>query len=236
VPTRGLLCDAAGTLFAPARPVAATYAEVVAEFGPRIAPARIDAAFAEVFENAPPMAFPAARASEIPGLERDWWRNVVRQVLVRAAPQKMPRDFEACFDSLFAHFSLPASWRLLPGAAAALAAVRAQGVRVGIASNFDLRIHDILTGLGIADAFEAVVLPGEVRTTKPDPRFFRHALVRLGVTAGETLFLGDDLERDLAGARAVGITAIHAPSLATLGELPERVAEIDATRRERTAK
>ena len=120
MPIRGLLCDAAGTLFAPARPVSATYAEVVARFGPRIARPHLDAAFTEVFENAPPMAFPAARASEIPGLERDWWRDLVRQVLLRAAPQGMPRDFEACFDALFAHFSLPASWRLLPGAAAAL--------------------------------------------------------------------------------------------------------------------
>ena len=234
MPPRGLLCDAAGTLFAPAHPVAATYAEVVAEYGPRIAPARIHAAFAEVFENAPPMAFPAARASEIPGLEREWWRNVVRQVLARTAPPDTPLDFEACFDALFAHFSRPASWRLLPGAAQALAEIRARGVRVGIASNFDLLIHDILTGLGIADLFEAVVLPAEVRTTKPDPRFFRQALVRLGVTAGETLFLGDDLERDLAGARAVGITAVHAPSLATLSDLPNRVARVDATRRERT--
>ena len=208
---------------------------MIAEYGPRIAPARIDASFAKVFENAPPMAFPSARSSEIPGLERDWWRNVVRQVLARAAPRQTPLDFEACFYALFAHFSRPASWRLLPGAAQALVEIRAQGVRVGIASNFDLRIHDILTGLGISDFFEAVVLPAEVRATRPDPRFFRHALVRLGVTAGETLFLGDDLERDLDGARAVGITAVHAPSLATLSDLPNWVARVEATRRERTA-
>ena len=183
MPIRGLLCDAAGTLFAPAQPVATTYAEVVAQFGPRIARPRLDTAFTEVFENAPPMAFPAASASEIPGLERDWWRDIVRQVLVRAAPKGLPRNFEACFDALFTHFSLPASWRLAPEAAAALATLRAQGLRMGIASNFDLRIHDILTGLGIADAFEVIVLPSEVRSMKPDPRFFRHALVRLGLTA-----------------------------------------------------
>lgn len=233
---RALLCDAAGTLFAPARPVARTYAEVMARYGTRIPPAGIAQAFAEIFENAPPMAFPDAHASEIPGLERDWWRSVVRQVFTRASPHEVPREFEACFASLFDHFSRPSSWRLRAGAAEALEGFRARGVMLGIASNFDLRIHAILSGLGIADRFQVVVLPAEVRTTKPDPRFFLHALERLGVVAQEAVFLGDDLERDLAGARAVGMHAVYAPGLATLCDLPDWIEHLAEPDRERRAK
>ena len=232
---RALLCDAAGTLFAPARPVAETYAAVISRHGLRIPPGDIEGAFAEAFANAPLMAFPGVPAREIPALERDWWRNLVESVLCRASAQGMPRDFEACFDALFEYFSQPSSWRLLPGAAVTLETFSAHDVRLGIASNFDLRIHDILTGLGIAKHFQAVVLPAETRTCKPDPRFFRHALAKLGVAAAEAVFLGDDLERDLAGARAVGMHTVHAPGLATLLDLQDVIGDLPESHDQRSS-
>lgn len=182
------------------------------------------------------MAFPKAPAAEIPSLERGWWRGIVEQVLSRASPRREPRDFEACFDALFAYFARPTSWRLLPGTTEVLGAFRARGVRLGIASNFDLRIHEILSGLGIAAHFQAVILPAQVRCTKPDPLFFRYALEQLDSTATETVFLGDDLERDLAGARAAGMQAVHAPSLATLSDLPNLIAGLAEVSPERSMK
>ena len=233
---RAVLCDAAGTLFAPACPIADTYVEISARHGAQISRSGITRAFAEVFENAPPMAFPAAQASEIPALEREWWRNIVRQVLTRAAPDDLPGDFDACFAHLFDFFSRASSWRLMDGAPDALDALKARGLRLAIASNFDLRIHSLLSGLRIADRFETVVLPADTRTTKPDPRFFRHALERLGTVAEETIFLGDDRRRDLAGAQAVGMPTVYAPGLATLRDLPNLIEELGETGCDRSIK
>ena len=44
--------------------------------------------------------------------------------------------------------------------------------------------------------------------TKPDPRIFHMALVKLGCPAGESVMIGDAWDTDIAGARAAGIRPI----------------------------
>lgn len=55
------------------------------------------------------------------------------------------------------------------------------------------------------DAFEVVLISGEVGWDKPDPRVFRAALAALGVAPGAAMMVGDDPVRDIAGAAAMGI-------------------------------
>lgn len=56
--------------------------------------------------------------------------------------------------------------------------------------------------------FDVIVFSSEVGVCKPDPKIFQRALAQLGVEASETLFL-DDRERNVNGAEALGIHAIH---------------------------
>lgn len=58
------------------------------------------------------------------------------------------------------------------------------------------------------DLFDEVVYSCDVGLRKPNPAIYYHALVRLGVEPHEALFL-DDFEAMVAGARAVGMHAIH---------------------------
>lgn len=57
---------------------------------------------------------------------------------------------------------------------------------------------------GIADLFDFVIVSAEVKLVKPDPAIFRLALDRAGVVAKDALMI-DDVEKNLVGARAVGI-------------------------------
>ena len=72
--------DAAGTLFAPAEPVAVTYARVAADHRIPLDAARLGARFRAALASAPPLAFgpldEAARAAH----ERGWWCRLVRRV------------------------------------------------------------------------------------------------------------------------------------------------------------
>jgi putative hydrolase of the HAD superfamily len=60
----------------------------------------------------------------------------------------------------------------------------------------------------IASAFDDLVISAEIGITKPDPRIYQVALTRLDVTAEEAVFV-DDFEKNVNGARAVGMHAIH---------------------------
>ncbi|WP_067709376.1 HAD family hydrolase [Nocardia yamanashiensis] len=60
---------------------------------------------------------------------------------------------------------------------------------------------------GFEDLVDDIVYSHEVGMAKPDPRIYLLACQRLGVDAGETVFV-DDSEMAVTGAESVGITAI----------------------------
>jgi HAD superfamily hydrolase (TIGR01509 family) len=71
-----------------------------------------------------------------------------------------------------------------------------------------------LVQTGIADRFDVIVDSETVGVGKPSPVMFNVALLELGVTPGDTAMVGNDLGRDVAGARAAGVRPIwvHRPA------------------------
>jgi len=223
MPLRAVLFDAVGTLIETREPVGDTYARFAAQYGAPVSPWRLGEAFARAMAAAPALAFPAAAPEEIAGLERDWWRERVRATFLSADSAVRPKDFEACFEHLFRHFGSAAAWRLRDGARETLEALRARALRLAVVSNFDQRLRPLLAELGVAEHFEQMVLPSDCGVEKPDPGIFVHALRALDVAPGEALFVGDDAERDIAGAEALGLHAIDIHTLATLDELASQM-------------
>jgi putative hydrolase of the HAD superfamily len=92
-----------------------------------------------------------------------------------------------------------------PDVAPALTELRAAGIKLVIASNWDCSLPDWLEPLGLLELVDAVVTSADVGAAKPDPALFLRALEQAGVASGETIHVGDSLENDVAGARAAGI-------------------------------
>ncbi len=216
---RAVLFDAAGTLLEPREPVGEVYARLARDYGVALSAWLVGDAFRRIFAQAEPMVFPEARPEEIPTLERDWWQRIVRATFLAADSTKRFSDFDAFFERLWARFAAPDSWLLRPGSHELLARLRRRGLLTGVVSNFDRRLPKILEGLDLAAQLDAIVLPSDARAAKPDRRIFALALERIGVAASEALFVGDDAQRDLEGARAAGLQAVDATSLATLNDL-----------------
>jgi FMN phosphatase YigB (HAD superfamily) len=76
-----------------------------------------------------------------------------------------------------------------------------------------LRAH--LTDRGLLGYFDHWSFSDEVGVYKPDPAIFRHALAGLSQAAGrdiapaEAAHVGDLRRTDIAGARAMGMTAVR---------------------------
>jgi putative hydrolase of the HAD superfamily len=62
--------------------------------------------------------------------------------------------------------------------------------------------------VGLTDYFDPIVVSGDHGFRKPDPRLFGYALEGLGVSAAETVYVGNDMFRDIYGARQVGMRTI----------------------------
>ena len=93
----------------------------------------------------------------------------------------------------------------IEGAADCLTALRDNGVRVGVVSNADGRVEKALHRAGLADLLEIIVDSGVVGVAKPNPAIFTHALEPLGLTPGETWYLGDTVSYDMVAADAAGL-------------------------------
>lgn len=210
---RAVLFDAAGTLIRLAEPVGETYARLARPFRLDLEPSRLQAAFVDSFRSMPAMVFVGDSPERIEESERAWWRDLVVRTIVAVTNQPGWDRFDDYFDVLFRYFAVADAWCVVSGGRELLSELRRRDVRTAIVSNFDHRLHGLLEGLQLQPLLDAVVLPSDAGAAKPDPRIFQLALRRVGVSSGEALFVGDDPDEDLAGARAVGLTAVDVGSL-----------------------
>ena len=98
--------------------------------------------------------------------------------------------------------------RAIAGAAALLGAVK-RHVPIAIVSNNILdEQQEKLRFCGLDQFVDELVVSAEVGVSKPDPEIFRVAINRLGVSAQQTVMVGDSWAADVEGARAAGIRAI----------------------------
>lgn len=97
---------------------------------------------------------------------------------------------------------------LFPDVVPALDALAAAGVALGVVSNWDHALPEVLERLGIAGRFAVVATSAGVGAAKPDPAIFHHALAALGVPAGRALHCGDLPQADCAGAARAGVRAV----------------------------
>ena len=88
--------------------------------------------------------------------------------------------------------------------------LRDAGFKLAIVSNWDTPLDPLTERLGIAHYFDVIVASHDslIRSSKPDPYIFNYTLATVGVSAEETIYVGDTYETDIVGARNAGIRPI----------------------------
>ncbi len=97
------------------------------------------------------------------------------------------------------------------GVTSVLKKLRSKGFKIGVVTDANsLKAWMRLTRAGLADFFEFVITSDVAGFKKPHEMPFRLALKRLGVKPEEVLFVGDRLDKDIAGANKVGFSTVLA--------------------------
>lgn len=82
--------------------------------------------------------------------------------------------------------------------------------RLHIVTNGFQEIQDKkLRNSGIARYFDQVINSEMAGAKKPDPLIFRLALSRANAVAERSIMIGDSIEADILGAKAVGLNVLH---------------------------
>jgi len=110
--------------------------------------------------------------------------------------------------TLATSMGISANWdRKRPGTREALQRI-GQRRRIGIISNADGKIGNVLEACEIADCFLTVTDSGLVGSEKPDRKIFEAALTAMGAQAQDSLYVGDIYCVDYVGAKQAGMQAI----------------------------
>jgi putative hydrolase of the HAD superfamily len=97
----------------------------------------------------------------------------------------------------------------MPGVHEALAGLGARGLYLGVVSNADDdHLGAVLRRNGLDVLVDDWTSSEEADSCKPHPRIYEYALAKAKRTPAETLFVGDSLQHDVAGARRVGMRAV----------------------------
>jgi HAD superfamily hydrolase (TIGR01549 family) len=101
--------------------------------------------------------------------------------------------------------------KLYPGVIETLRRLKERGYRLGSVTNRGLGdepFREEMRHHGLLDLFEVLSISCEVGYLKPHRHIFDHALEALRVKPEETMMVGDSLRADVAGSKALGMTAV----------------------------
>ena len=197
-PLECVLFDAGDTLLAPTPSFQGRFVAVAAEHGLPLEEAAVDAAIAAAVRAA---AWPEDWTD--PATQREFWMGFYRDVLA-----SLGHTGEELAEALFAAFSDPAGYQLFDDVRPALEELAGRGITLGVVSNFEPWLADILALQEIDHLFATVAISGVLGVAKPDPRIFEAALAEAGAGPAATVHVGDQPANDVVAARAVGITPV----------------------------
>ncbi len=148
-----------------------------------------------------------------------WFEAFVRRIF-HAELGLPPSSLPSLTAELFARFEDPRTFALHPGARELLEALRARGLVVGIVSNWSARLPRVLRAVEIDRSIDFFLCSALERMEKPDPAIFHAALARAGARPDQALHAGDHPEKDVRGARAVGLEAVLVDHGGAAGAIP----------------
>nr|WP_325197052.1 HAD hydrolase-like protein [uncultured Oscillibacter sp.] len=104
------------------------------------------------------------------------------------------------------------SAELIDGAREELVDLKEHGFRVAmVADGMVESFNNIVEQHGLEPYFETRVISEAIHSQKPDAKMFRTTMERMGLTEGDLpriVMIGNNLERDIAGANRMGICSV----------------------------
>ena len=107
-----------------------------------------------------------------------------------------------------------------------LAELRAHGLKIGLVSNTGRNLDEFVAHHGLE--VDAAVSSGAHGKTKPHPTIFLSALKRLVVEPADAVMIGDSIEDDVEGAKAVGMRGFLLDRENRYPEVEEKLTDLRA--------
>jgi putative hydrolase of the HAD superfamily len=143
---------------------------------------------------------------------------VFEEILTQGLGLKPERTLTLCLARLFRSLSLK-HLRLYPDSRPALAELKPR-YRLGLVTDAQWVFSEPeIRKVRLTDFFETVVLSSRYFVRKPSPQIYAHALKAMWLKPSQALYVGNDLDADVAGPLTIGMPVV----LVDRGTLPPEV-------------
>ena len=204
---RAVFFDAGETILHPHPSFAELFAEVLRSRGRVVDQARVQevvSAYSARFTDTV-VSGEGRLWSTSPDRSRAMWRGLYEAFFQELG---IDGDRDGLFDALHERFTDVSSYRLHPDALPTLDRLAGTDLTLGLISNFEEWLQRLLEVLEVRQYFDVTVISGVEGVEKPDPRIFRIALDRAGVSPEESVYVGDHPFFDVQAAREVGMVPV----------------------------
>jgi putative hydrolase of the HAD superfamily len=198
---RAILFDVGETLVRPDPSFPELFARIVGEAGHERDPDAVVAASATVRRRFSEASRDGDLWTRSPEASKGFWLDVYGRMLLELG---LPNR-DGLRDRLYEGFTDLGNYALFDDVLPAIDSLEADGFILGIVSNYEAWLEDLLTRLGVRDRFPVRVISGVEGVEKPDPRIYRLGLERAGVSAPEAAFVGDNPEFDVDPPAMLGM-------------------------------
>ncbi|MEO8424434.1 MAG: HAD-IA family hydrolase [Actinomycetota bacterium] len=198
---RAVFFDVGETLVHPSPSFPELFAQVVEREGHHVLPEDVNRASRAVTERFSQASRDGERWTTSPERSRAFWVSVYDAML---GSLELPSD-NGLSDTLYETFTDRANYALFDDVRPMLEQLASEGYALGLISNFEAWLDDLLIDLGVRELFAVRVISGVEGVEKPDPRIYRMALERAGVEADEAAYVGDNPEFDVGPPEALGM-------------------------------
>ncbi|MBI5390851.1 TIGR02253 family HAD-type hydrolase [Candidatus Woesearchaeota archaeon] len=139
-----------------------------------------------------------------------WEHQTIFQTFLKEATGKI--DYKILASGIVAYRRVKVSYvEAYPNVMPTLIALKAQGLKLGVISDAPrLSAWIRLVSMKLADFFDVVITFDDTKQRKPSMLPFKAALEKLNVKPGECLMVGDWVERDIVGAKRIGMKTCYA--------------------------
>lgn len=203
-----IFLDAVGTIFGVKNSVGDVYSQLAKKYGVNREAEIINSCFYQAFKNSPPLAFDVdmdKNPDDIQKLEYLWWKNVTYKTFNKDNAIEEFTDFEDFFLELYDYFKTSQPWIIYDDVIPSLKRWQQQGIELGIISNFDTRIYDVLDNLNLRQYFQTITISSLTGVAKPHRKIFLNALAKHNCQPKNACYIGDSVKEDYWGAKSLGM-------------------------------
>jgi putative hydrolase of the HAD superfamily len=149
--------------------------------------------------------------------QRDMTADEQLQLFLEVLDPTLPAELDStALDRIARAYQEPALTHrpeITPSAAEAVREIRARGLALGVISNTGRTpgrvVRRLLGDANLLGCFDVLVFSDEAGVRKPAAAIFRRMLDQTAMDPAAAVHIGDDPVTDVAGARGVGMRAIH---------------------------